>query len=151
MTAQWPTADLDPVQRLRALTAGVRGAVVIEQFFDASFEDVWTVMSDLEGGFGHFQPDMSRVTVTARDGDRVTALARSRYGFRARLDGVLRPGWCWLQSRFVIIGMAATPTASGGTHVALTGGLRIPGRARVVPWGARRELRRAADRLADLV
>jgi hypothetical protein len=37
-----------------------------------------------------------------------------------RLDGVLRPGWCWLQSRFLVIGMAAA-AEPGGTRVALTG------------------------------
>lgn len=103
MTELWPTADLDPVRRLRILAAGVPGARVVERELDAPFERVWAVMADLEGGFGEFQTDMSRVTVTGRDGDRVAALARSRFGFRARLHGVLRPGWCWLQSRFLIL------------------------------------------------
>lgn len=75
------------------------------------------------------------------------ALARSRYGFRAHFRGVLRPGWCWLQSRFLIIGMAAAPDPAGGTRVALTGGVRVPGRAAIVPFGAKRELELAAERL----
>ena len=70
---------------------------------------------------------------------------------RARFDGVLRPGWCWLQSRFLLIGVAAAPEPGGGTRVALTGGVRIPGRAAIVPLGVRREAERALDRLAALV
>lgn len=105
-------------------------------------------MSDLEGEFGRFQPDMRTVRVLRLDGDRVEALARSTYGLRAHFHGVLRPGWCWLQSRFLIIGMAATPEPGGGTRVALTGGLRVPGRAAIVPLGAERELRTAMARLA---
>ena len=37
-----------------------------------------------------------------------------------------RPGWCVLQSRFLIGGMAAVPEA-GGTRFAFLGGLRLPG------------------------
>lgn len=108
-------------------------------------------MSDLEGEFGRFQPDMRTVRVLHVSGDRVEALARSKYGLRAHFRGVLRPGWCWLQSRFLIIGMAAAPTPDGGTRVALTGGVRVPGRAAIVPVGAERELRVAMARLADRV
>ncbi|WP_436770789.1 hypothetical protein [Yinghuangia sp. YIM S09857] len=145
------TPALGAVARMRVMAAGVRGARVVEGVVPASFADVWLVMGDLEGGFGEFQPDMRKVRVERLDGDRVTALAHSRYGPRARLHGVLRPGWCWLQSRFLVVGMAAEPTgnqdhgtagAVGGTRVALTGGVRVPGRAMLLP-GAERELRRA--------
>ncbi|WOX23724.1 hypothetical protein [Streptomyces solicathayae] len=141
------TETIDAVRRLRVMGAAVRGARVVERVLPASPDEVWAVMGDLEGGFGRFQPDMRSVRVVRVDGDRVEALARSRYGLRARFHGVLRPGWCWLQSRFLIIGMAATAEPGGGTRVALTGGVRVPGRAAILP-GARRELRRAMDRLA---
>ncbi|MCB5163753.1 hypothetical protein LG634_02695 [Streptomyces bambusae] len=74
-------------------------------------------------------------------------MARSTYGFRAHLRGYHRPGWCWLQSRFLIIGVAAAPTPGNHTRIALTGGPRIPTRAAVIPFGTTRELSRAADRL----
>src|SRR5206468_11490702 len=74
---------------------------------------------------------------TRRSSD-LQAVARGRFGMRARFDGVLRPGWCWLQSRFLLIGMAAT-SEPGGTRVALTGGLRIPGRAALLPLGVDRK------------
>lgn len=79
---------------------------------------------------------------------RVRMLVRSAYGMRAQLEGVARPGWCWLQSRFLLIGMAAADEPTGGTRVALTGGVRVPGRARLVPIGVRRESRKSLDRLA---
>ncbi|NUU22957.1 MAG: hypothetical protein HOV68_15825 [Streptomycetaceae bacterium] len=143
---------LGPVRRLRVMAAGIPGARVVEGVLPAGFPDVWAVMGDLEGGFGTFQPDMRELRVEAVHGDRVTAYARSKYGMRARLHGVLRPGWCWLQSRFLIIGMAAEPDAGGsGTRVALTGGVRVPGRAAIVPIGAERELRRGLAKLAARV
>ncbi|MET7299981.1 hypothetical protein [Embleya sp. NPDC005575] len=141
---------VDAVARLRALTAGIPGARVVEGVVPAPFADVWAVMGDLEHGFGRFQPDMRRIRVSRRDGDRVEAYARSRYGMRARFDGILRPGWCWLQSRFVIIGMAAV-AEHDTTRVALTGGVRVPGRAAIVPVGAGRELRLALARLHAVV
>ncbi|MER5762075.1 SRPBCC family protein [Streptomyces sp. NPDC002082] len=145
------TSDLDPVARLRIMAAGVPGARVVEATLPAPVEAVWAVMSDLEGEFGRFQPDMRSVRVLRVAGDRVEALARSKYGLRAHFHGVLRPGWCWLQSRFLIIGMAAAPTPYGSTRVALTGGVRVPGRAAIVPVGAERELREAMTRLAERV
>jgi len=149
MSGNWPNVDLDPVRRLRVLAAGIPGATVTERVLPAPFERVWALLSDLEGQFGRIQPDMHRVTITQVDGDRLQALARSRFGMRARLDGVLRPGWCWLQSRFLLIGMAASPEPGGGTRVAFTGGVRVPGRAALVPIGVGRAGRRAMNRLAD--
>ncbi|MFE5710532.1 hypothetical protein ACFQ7J_06860 [Streptomyces sp. NPDC056501] len=157
VTAYEMTAyEIDPVERLRIMAAGVRGTRVAEGVLPVPFEEVWAVMADLEGEFGRFQPDMRRVRVLRVAGDRVEALARSKYGFRAHLRGFVRPGWCWLQSRFLIIGMAAAPVpgAGGGTRVALTGGVRVrvPGRApAVVPFGTASELSRAMDLLAERV
>lgn len=141
------TYEVEPVGRLRIMAAGIPGARVVEEVLPAPLGAVWAVMSDLEGEFGRFQPDMRSVRVLRVTGDRVEALARSKYGLRAHFHGVLRPGWCWLQSRFLIIGMAAAPEPGGGTRVALTGGVRIPGRGAIVPFGARRELELAARRL----
>ena len=150
MTATWPTADLDPVRRLHALAAGVRSAHISERVIDAPFDVVWPLVADLEGEFGRIVTDMARVQVLRRDGDRLVALARSKYGPRARFEGVLRPGWCWLQSRFLLVGIAAAEgPAAGTTSVAFTGGLRLPGRAALVPLGVRSEGRRNLARLAE--
>ncbi|MEU8305663.1 hypothetical protein AB0C84_19075 [Actinomadura sp. NPDC048955] len=60
------------------------------------------------------------------DGEHLEAIAVGRLGQRARFDVVLRPGWCWMQSRFLHGGMAAAPEGDG-TRVALVGALRLPG------------------------
>ncbi|WP_030182835.1 hypothetical protein [Streptomyces sp. NRRL S-813] len=150
MNELWPTPDLDPVRRLHALAAGVRGAQVTEAYLDVPFERVWSLLGDLEGGFGQVVTDMRRLRVVRRQGERVEALARSRYGMRARLRGVQRPGWCWLQSRFLLIGVAATPEGPG-TRVAFTGGVRLPSRAALVPVGVRREGARSVEKLTALL
>ncbi|MEH0541657.1 hypothetical protein QA802_00755 [Streptomyces sp. B21-105] len=150
MNELWPTTDLDPVRRLHALAAGISGARVTETHVDAPFEQVWTLLGDLEGGFGQVVTDMERLCVVRRQGERVEALARSRYGMRARLLGVQRPGWCWLQSRFLLIGVAATPEGPG-TRVAFTGGVRLPSRAALIPWGVSREGSRSVENLTALL
>lgn len=150
MTDDWPVAELDGVRRLHVLTAGIRGMTVVEQVITAPYSVVWPALADLEGGFGQVLPDMRHVRVIGRDGDRVTALARSRYGLRALLRGEQSDGWCWLQSRFLLIGVAAR-AENANTRVAIAAGLRVPGRAAIVPVGARREAARSLERLRRLV
>ncbi|MFI6396310.1 hypothetical protein ACIBHY_53780 [Nonomuraea sp. NPDC050547] len=147
----WPVVDLDPVRRLRALAAAIPGAHVAERVIPAPFELIWEVASDLEREFGTFEPDMRHVRIVADDGHgRLVATARSRYGMRARFAVDLRPGWCWMQSRFLLVGLAAT-AVPGGTLVAQTGGLRVPGRSALVPLGVRPAGRKALARLAARV
>src|SRR5204863_5616846 len=98
---------------LTVLAAAIPGARVASRVVTAPFDEVWAVMSDLEGELGRFQPDLHRVRVTRRDGERLEAVARSRWGMRARFEVLLRPGWCWMQSRFLLIGMAAQPHEAG--------------------------------------
>ncbi|TMR96463.1 hypothetical protein [Nonomuraea basaltis] len=147
----WPIAELDPVRRLRVLAAAIPGAHVAERIIPASFERVWEVASDLEREFGTFEPDMRHLRIVADKGDgRLLAEARSKYGMRARLDVDLRPGWCWMQSRFLLVGLAAT-AVPGGTLVAQTGGVRVPGRSALVPLGVRAAGEKALARLADRI
>ena len=146
----WPQAELTDVERLRALAAGVPGAAVTERVLAADPEQVKTMLADLNV-FAAVQADFVSATIEERDGDRVVVRAKGARGQRARLVGQLRPGWCWLQSRFVIIGMAVAAEPGGGTRVALTGGIRVPGRARIVPIGVRRESTKTLDRLEQLL
>ena len=146
----WPNVELTDVERFRALAAGVPGAAVTERVLAAPVERVKELLTDLDA-FATIQADLVSATLLERNGDRVVVLARGRRGQRARLEGQLRPGWCWLQSRFVIIGMAVAAEPGGGTRVALTGGIRVPGRAAIVPVRVRQESIKTMARLERLV
>jgi hypothetical protein len=151
MNAHWPETHLDPVRRLHVMAAAVRGASVVERVLDATPAAAWELLSDFEGSFVTLQADLTRAHVHTRDGDRIELVAVGRLGQRARLSGVTRPGWCWLQSRFLIIGMAVSPEPDGRARVALTGGVRAPSRAAIIPIGARREAVRTLDRLEAML
>lgn len=126
MTQDWPVADLDPVRRLRVIAAATPGAGYAEEVIAAPFGSVWEIVSDLERSLPDLLTDVRSFTIIPGDPERFQALARGRVGQRARFDVVLRPGWCLMQSRLVIGGIAAAPEA-GATRCAFLGGLRVPG------------------------
>jgi hypothetical protein len=126
MSGNWPVADLDPVRRLRVLAAANPGAMFGETVIDADVERVWTVASDLEVELPRLIHDIRSARITARAGDHLELLAVGTFGQRARFDVDLRPGWCWMQSRFLIGGLAAVADGTG-TRFAFLGGLRLPG------------------------
>ncbi|MGZ0152430.1 hypothetical protein ACXJJ3_35600 [Kribbella sp. WER1] len=146
----WPQIELTDVERFRALAAGVPGAAVTERVLPQDPDQVKAMLADLDV-FASIQADLVSVTLEQREGDRVVVLAKGARGQRARLEGQFRPGWCWLQSRFLIIGTAAAPEPGGGTRVALTGGIRVPGRAAIVSLGVRKESRKTLDRLEEVL
>jgi hypothetical protein len=122
----WPVAELDPVRRLRVIAAATPGVAYAEELIPAPFSAVWELASDLELELPRMITDLRSFEITSARGERMTARASGRLGQRARFDVVLRPGWCMMQSRFLIGGMAAVPEA-GGTRFAFLGGLRLPG------------------------
>jgi hypothetical protein len=116
----WPVAEFDPVRRLRVIAATTPGASIHETVVAAPLESVWAVAADLEGELPRWLfPDIRSITVTPAIGsDRLVARALGRSGLRARFDVVLLPGWCLMQSRFLLGGMAATEEF-GATRFAL--------------------------------
>jgi hypothetical protein len=126
MSQHWPVAGLDPIRRLRVIAATTAGVIYAEEHIPAPFGEVWAVASDLETELPRIITDVRSFEITASAADRLQARARSRLGLRARFDVVLRPGWCLMQSRFLIFGMAAVPEA-GGTRFAGLAALRLPG------------------------
>ncbi|HEY2639126.1 MAG TPA: hypothetical protein VGI66_04485 [Streptosporangiaceae bacterium] len=126
MNQDWPVADIDPVRRLRVIAAATPGAAYAEELIPAPFDAVWELAGDLERELPRMVTDLRSFEITSARGERMTARASGRLGQRARFDIVLRPGWCVMQSRFLIGGMAAVPEA-GGTRFAFLGGLRLPG------------------------
>jgi hypothetical protein len=126
VTQEWPVAELNPVRRMRVLAAATPGVAYAEKLISAPFNTVWEAASDLEHELPRMVTDLRSFEITSARGERLTASARGRLGQRARFDVVLRPGWCVMQSRFLIGGMAAAPEV-GGTRFAFLGGLRLPG------------------------
>ncbi|MGW2251682.1 hypothetical protein ACWCXH_15985 [Kitasatospora sp. NPDC001660] len=129
--ANWPTVELDPVRRVRVMAAAAGDAPMFaERHCAASFDEVWSVASDLERELPRMVTALRSFEVgpAADGGPRLTGLATSSVGHRERFDIVLSPGWCLMQSRVLLGGTAAAPEA-GGTRSALRASLRLPGPA----------------------
>jgi hypothetical protein len=126
MNQNWPVADLDPLRRLRVMAAAIPGTDLAELTIDAPPEAVWQVVSNLPVEMPRLVRDFRSVTITPGSGERLVMHARGYLGQRARFDVVIRPGWCWMQSRFLLCGMAAVPDP-GGTRFGFLGGIRAPG------------------------
>lgn len=122
----WPIAEFDPVRRLRVIAATTPGATIHERVLDARLEQVWAVAADLEGELAQWLfPDVRTVRLTHPKPEQTVATVIGHSGLRARFDVVLQPGWCLMQSRFLVGGMAATPEqADGRTRFAFLGGFR---------------------------
>lgn len=136
MTQQWPIAELDPVRRLRVMATAVHGTFA-DAFTEHPPEDVWRVVSDLERELPRLLPDFRTATVRAESaprgepaagtGDRhLDVLAVGYLGQRARFDVDISPGWCWMQSRFLLCGFAVT-LEKDRTRFAFLGGIRPSG------------------------
>ena len=142
MNQDWPVTELDPVRRMRVLAAAIPGVAYAEKHNPAPFSAVWDAASDLEHQLPRMITDLRSFEITSARAERITARARGRLGQRASFDVVLRPGWCVMQSRFLIGGMAAAPEGES-TRFAFLGGLRLPGIRLLDPM-----LRAAAQPLA---
>lgn len=144
MIGTWPEADLDPVRKLRVLASAIPNAVLVERVIAVPYETVWRCAEDLEDTVPRIQSHVRSLRITERDGDRLVVDVRGHLGARARMDAVLTAGWCVMQSRFLRIGMAATPE-DGGTRFARLVALRFPGSAAIAPltkWNLTAEIRR---------
>ncbi|MFB7470645.1 hypothetical protein [Kitasatospora sp. NPDC056184] len=124
----WPSVELDAVRRLRVLAAAGGHAMFAEGTFSASFDEVWSVASDLEGELPGFIAGLREFSLgpPVPGSDRRSGVATSVIGHRERFEVVLRPGWCLMQSKAVVGGMAAV-AEEDGVRFALFGGLRLPG------------------------
>ncbi|MFF2149196.1 hypothetical protein [Kitasatospora sp. NPDC058190] len=128
MADEWPTVELDPVRRLRVMAAAGAGRpLYAERRLAAGFDQVWRVASDLSGELPGLISGLRSFEVgPAQAGERLEGLAVSVVGHRERFEIVLRSGWCLMQSRVLLGGMAAVPDGDG-TRFALLAGLRVPG------------------------
>ncbi|GGV02656.1 hypothetical protein GCM10010260_44410 [Streptomyces filipinensis] len=142
----------DPVLRLRVLAAGLHAGLYAEEHLPLPYDRVWAVAADLEAELPHLLPFLREFRVPPGDTDRTPALAVGRSGLTEPFEVRLAPGWCLMQSRLVVGGMAATPEADG-TRFAVLGATR-PTVLRPAQWlygrllGERRG-RAFIDRLAE--
>lgn len=127
----WPVAGLDPVRRLRIM-AGASHAAFADAVTEHTPDQVWSVLSDLEGELPHLIPDFRSVRLVRSEADggaedrRVELLALGYLGQRARFDIALESGWCWMQSRYLLCGFAVAEE-EGRTRYAFLGGVRSRG------------------------
>ena len=151
MSESWPTADVDTVRRLRVMAAAVSAPLFAEAVLDAPWARAWSVASDLETSLPLLVRPMRSFTVLDRREETLRAEAVSAAGTRAEFAVVLRPGWCLMQSRFVIGGMAAVADGDR-TRFAVLGASRVvrgPAARRLLgPLGRRLGLG-MLDRLRD--
>jgi hypothetical protein len=106
----WPVATLDPVQRLRVMAAALPGTAVLERVINAPYDDVVAMWDDLETSIPALDPVVRSVRVLSREGDRVHMVAKQvLLPVPVHFEVELQPGWCWMQSRTYLVGMAAVP------------------------------------------
>jgi hypothetical protein len=154
MSQAWPTADLGPLQRLRVLASAVHAPMCVEDYIDEPFDKVWAVAGDLQAVLPRLVRTMRSFEYRTVNGENISARATGKLGNHADFEVILRPGWCIMQSRFVVGGMAAVPDGNG-TRFAVLGGTRAPGsralRALLRPLGkvlGRGMIRRLRKQLA---
>ena len=113
--AAWPDAPLDPVSKLKALAAALPHVAVDEALFDVPFDRFWSFIEDLENSTPRIEGPVHRVRILEKQEEsRLRLQARSMIGLRDEFDVVLRPGFCVMQSKRSLVGMAARP--EGPTH-----------------------------------
>lgn len=113
----------DPVQRLRVLAAGLRAGLYAEEHLALPYDRVWAVVADLQTELPHLVPFLREFRVPPGDADRKQALAMGPSGLTEPFEVRLSPGWCLMQSRLIVGGMAAAPE-TGGTRFAVLGATR---------------------------
>ena len=59
----WPLAELDPVQRMRVLAAGLPHVALAETVIAAPFDAVWAVAGDLVNGVPRFEHDVRSIEI----------------------------------------------------------------------------------------
>ena len=144
----WPSGELDPIRRVRVLEAALPGAAVAERVLDAPYDAVWAVATDFEGGIPAFEPFVGGARIESRDGERLAVRVRSPVGFWQRNHVILRPGWCWMESRFFVVAMVARPEGER-TRFAHLEGSRVRG-ARVFKPLLRWKMPAELDRIERL-
>ena len=133
----WPVAGLDPVARLRVLAGALDGCVLTERVVEATVDDLWSYLADLEH-IGSFDQFVGRVRIRDRrpsaDDPAVEELAITAHvpawGPGLPMAVRLEPGLCLMHGwrRLYFVGMAVADVGDG-VHVrhAHLEGVPLPG------------------------
>ena len=118
----WPRSELDPIRQLRVLADVLPGVGFVERVLPAPFASLWRQIEDMETTVPTFDPLVKSLRIVRRDGDRLVVHGRAPWvpGV-TRFDVELRPGWCLMQSRFYVVGMAARPEGDGTRYAQIEG------------------------------
>ena len=113
----WPLANLDPIQRLHIMAKSLPGCAVEERVFDATFDELWALVSDFENGVPEFEGGIDSIKIRSKEGERYELDVRSALPLPLSIvmDAVVRPGWCFMQARprLYLVGMAARQEQDG--------------------------------------
>ena len=109
----WPEAKLDDVQRLRVMAAGLPGVAYAEGVINAPIDGVWGLAGDLINGTPQIELGVRSTELIQQQGDLMTVRAELVMGVSMMFDVELRFGWCVMQSRTSLIGMAAVVEEPG--------------------------------------
>jgi hypothetical protein len=131
-------AGIDPVGRLAILAAALPGAAVRQRHVAAPFDDVWRVIADLEHATPRYEPGVTRLHVTSRNGQHLQLLVERADGREETMQARLRPGWCLMQSATIVVAFAAQQLGSQ-TLLAHLEHRRVPAR---LPGPGRSQRRR---------
>ncbi len=148
----WPTAEIDPVSRLRALAAALPHVATDEALFEVPFERFWAFVGDLEKNTPRIEGTVYRTRILERRGeDRLRLQSRAFTGMREEFDVVLRPGFCVMQSERGLVGMAARPEGPTRTrYLHFEGSRRFGWFLRpFFAWNIRQDFRRLRELLEN--
>jgi hypothetical protein len=140
----WPTAELDPIIKMRAIAASLPHVGSDETVFDIPFDRFWPSLVDFEANTPRIEGTVSRVRILERNGENARLEVRSALGFWNEFEVIERPGWCLMQAKVGQIGMAARPEGPGRTRYFHFEGSQLLGRlARpFFAWNVRQDFRR---------
>jgi len=125
----WPEVELNEVQRLRILAAGLPHVALAEMVIEAPIDRVWGLTGDLVAGTPQFELGVRSVEILREEGTHLEVAARTAFGATLYYEVELRFGYCLMQSPWSDVGMAAVEEIPGrSTRFAHFEGSRMLGR-----------------------
>ena len=129
----WPTVELDPITRLRAIAAAFPNAGVGEVVLDVPYDRAWAWLMDFERTTSRFDTMVTNVRVRQRTDTTAKLVVRQRGNpFPMPFDVSIEPGFCMMRAsgRLFLVLMAAVPEGDDRTRYAHAEAIPLPGLGR---------------------